>query len=403
MSQPAAQPVPQPLPIFALAFRPFFLGAALFSLLAIGWWSWWWLNPSSWMPYGGLLWWHGHEMVFGFTCAVIAGFLLTAVQNWTGVPGLKGRPLMALFGLWLLGRLSISLPLNLPTEMIAAIDSSFLFAVALCMAYPVILAKRWRNLMFVPLLLILAGLNITSHLSLVDSPAMALHAIKTGVFLICLIVAIIGGRVMPMFTTNGLAAAGIRITKPEAIRPLELTSLLSLLLVVCAYSYGFEQLNPTLLLSLLVLASVSNTLRFLRWQFWRCLSVPLLWSLHLAFAFLPIGLLALTLQQLGLLTNPSALLHGFTVGVIGSVILAMIARVSLGHTGRALQPPKLMSLAFACILCAALLRFLLPNLWPQYTNLGVALAGAGWVVAYGIFCLCYAGPLCRPRPDGKAG
>jgi len=410
---PVIDSTPAITPAFRLAFRPFFLGAALFSILAIGWWSWWWLSPSSWMPYGGVLWWHAHEMLFGFACAVIAGFLLTAVQNWTGIPGLKGRALMALFGLWLLGRLSISAPIEIAPFIIATIDSSFLITVACCMAYPVIAAKRWRNLMFVPLLLSLAGLNITSHLSIQRDPELALRAVQTSIFLICLIVAIIAGRVVPMFTTNGLASAGITIAKPEPNRSLEVVSLLSLLLVVLAHLYGFEQLSPPLLLGLLALATASNTLRFVRWQFWRCLSVPLLWSLHLAYAFLPIGLGALFLQQLGLqrlglqplklLSNPSAVLHCFTVGVIGSVILTMIARVSLGHTGQPLKPHRLMSAAFVCILFAALLRFIIPSLWPSQAHIGIGLAGAGWVLAYGIFCYCYSGLLTTARADGKPG
>lgn len=393
----------QPAPILRLAFRPFFLFGTLFSVLAIGWWSWWWLNPTAWVPYGGVIWWHGHEMIFGFAAAIVVGFLLTAVQNWTGVPGLRGLPLALLFGLWLAGRLLISFGDTLPTEIIAAVDSSFLLAAAMAMAYPVIVAKRWRNLMFVPILLVLSGLNITSHLAISDDPLLAMKALQTAVLLISLIVAIIGGRVMPMFTTNGLMAAGIKITKPEPKRWLELCSLLSLLLVVISSLTGFDQLPNGFTVSLLAFASIANTVRFLRWGFWRTWPVPLLWSLHLAYMFLPLGLIALLLLEVGLLNNTSAALHCFTVGTIGGMILSMVSRVSLGHTGRPLQPPKPMSLAFSLLLLGAVIRVIIPGWAPAYSNVGIGLAGIFWVLAFGIFCGCYSRLLLTARADGKPG
>jgi uncharacterized protein involved in response to NO len=402
--QPATQKNEEnrhPIPILGLAFRPFFLAAALFSLLAIGWWSWWWLMPSAWAPYGGPIWWHAHEMIFGFSAAVVVGFLLTAVQNWTGIPGIRGWPLALLFGLWLLGRVSIAFDLGLSAPLITAIDCSFLIVAALLMGRSVILAKRWRNLMFVPILLGLAGLNAMSHSQLNS------QLLVSAVLLISLIVSIIGGRVIPMFTANGLARAGIHTTKAESLPWLEALSLLSLLLVVIASLVGFSELPKGASAGLLGLAALAHTLRFCRWGFWRCGSVPLLWSLHLAYAFLPLGLWLLCLQQMGQqagwVNGGSAPLHALTVGTIGGVILAMMTRVSLGHTGQPLEARKVMSLAFTAILIAASLRALLPLLLPDHTQLAIALAGGAWLLAYGLFVVCYAPLLFTPRADGKPG
>ncbi|RLA02673.1 MAG: NnrS family protein, partial [Gammaproteobacteria bacterium] len=149
--------------ILRLAFRPLFLGGTLFSIFAIGWWIYFWLDPFSWQPHGGPIWWHGHEMIFGFGVAIVTGFLLTAVQSWTGVIGLRGKPLAALALTWLAGRILVAFKLGLAGWVIAAIDVSFLMGAAVAMAYPIIKVKQWQNLMFIPILTLLAITNATSH------------------------------------------------------------------------------------------------------------------------------------------------------------------------------------------------------------------------------------------------
>lgn len=386
-------------PFLRLAFRPFFLCGTLFSLLAIAWWSWYWLNPSSWMPYGGPIWWHGHEMIFGFAAAIVVGFLLTAVQTWTGVVGLRGTPLAILLTFWLAGRLVLFFGANLPLQLPVLIDSLFLFSAALAMAYPVLRVRQWRNLMFVPILFALGLLNLMSHWGVLsEQPLLATKALHGGVMLITLVVAIIGGRVMPMFTANGTGTA-----KVAPIKWLELSSLFSLLAVAALAFSGYDLLPQGALVGLLAFSAVANGWRFGRWGFWRCWRLPLLWSLHFSFAFIPLGLIALALHHAGLLASGSAALHCFAVGAIGGMILAMISRVSLGHTGRLLEPPALMSAAFALILLSALVRVVLPALVPTYMNWGIALAGFSWVAAYGIFLVCYTPFLLAPRLDGRPG
>jgi uncharacterized protein involved in response to NO len=386
-------------PFLRLAFRPFFLCGALFSILAIAWWCWFWLHPSAWNPYGGPIWWHGHEMIFGFAAAIVVGFLLTAVQTWTGVIGLRGAPLSALLGLWLAGRLVLAFGSSLPSGLTVGIDSLFLLSAAIAMAYPVLKVKQWRNIVFVPILLGLAFLNLMSHWGVLsEQPLIATKALHGAILLITLVVGIIGGRVMPMFTANGTGTQ-----KVLPIKWLELSSLFSLLAIAVLAFVGYDLLPPAVLITVLVFAAVANSWRFLRWGFWRCWRHPLLWSLHLSYAFIPLGLVALALHHAGLLASGSAALHCFAVGAIGGMILAMISRVSLGHTGRSLEPPAFMSLAFALILVAALVRVVLPVFLPGLMSWAIGLAGGAWVLAYGIFLICYAPMLLAPRLDGRPG
>ncbi len=166
---------------------------------------------------------------------------------------------------------------------------------------------------------------------------------------------------------------------------------------------GFARLPSVLLVSVAGIAAIANGWRFLRWGFQYSAQVPLLWSLHLAYAFIPLGFLLLALYGVGLLDNISAALHSFTVGSIGGMILAMISRVTLGHTGRQLQPPRLMSLAYLLIITAAVVRVLLPAGWPALASWGIGLAGVAWLLAYGIYVFYYGPMLVKPRVDGSPG
>ena len=393
MTQTPSQPV-----WLALAFRPLFLFAGLFSVAAMLWWCWFWAKPFAWQAYGGPLWWHGHEMIFGFAVAVVAGFLLTAVQTWTGVRAINGWPLAALISLWLAGRLLLAFGSSLPPGLIAFVDCCFLLAAALALAHPVLVAKQWRNLIFVPLLIILGLLNGYSHWAVLnDQPLYASRALQAAILLITVIMVVIGGRVIPMFTANGT-----KTPKALPIKTLEVISIASLLVIVIMLTFP-ETIPPRGQSLIYGLAFASNSWRFLRWRFWLCWRVPLLWSLQLAYAFIPLGLFALLLHSLGWWPNLSSALHCFSAGAMGSMILSMMARVSLGHTGRTLQVPTALSLAFIFILAAGLVRILLPihnPAWLQYTVMG---AGGLWIAAYTIFVVYYAPILCNPRIDGRPG
>jgi len=386
-------------PIFALAFRSLFLFGTIFSVLAISWWTYFWLNPSDWAPYGGHIWWHSHEMLFGFGIAIVTGFLLTAVRNWTGVPGITGKPLASLVLVWLAGRGVISFGKELPWWTILSVDVSYLLFAAIALAYPIIKVKQWRNLMFIPILLVLALLNGISHWSVASNqPETAMKVIHATIILFTLIIAIIGGRVMPMFTANGTGCK-----KSNPIMWLEVTSIASILTMITISLIGFNQVAPLLLFCVSVIATVANAIRFSRWGIQYTLSIPILWSLHLSYIFIPIGFTLLAFQSIGWINNLSAALHSFTVGAIGGMILAMISRVSLGHTGRALKAHKLLCIAYTLMLIATLVRIIIPIWIPSFYSLSIGIAGLLWIFAFLFFAIIYAPMLLSKRVDGRPG
>lgn len=385
--------------LWGLAFRPLFLFGCLFSLLAVAWWGYFWWLPFSWQPYGGAIWWHGHEMLFGFVAVIVVGFLLTAVQNWTGVPGLKGRPLQLLFVSWLLGRVVLVLPFSLPAVWVMLIDCAFLLFSAMAMSYPVLKVKQWRNLIFVPILFLLFTLNAISHWAVVtDQPLTATRTLHAAIMLFVLLVSIIGGRVIPFFT-----ASKMNLERLPANKWIEVFSIAPLILLVAVAVLGFERQSPWLMTGLCLPALLAHSWRLSRWGGQHCRSVPLLWSLHLSYLFIPLGLLLLMLASWGLVSSFSAALHGFTVGAIAGMILAMVSRVVLGHTGRPLQPPTLMTWAFVLIGLSALLRALLPGFVPAVSHWAIATSSVCWLLAYGLLVFYYAPMLLKARVDGRPG
>ena len=388
-------------PLLRLAFRPLFLGGTLFSIIAISWWSYFWITPFNWTPHGGPIWWHGHEMLFGFGAAIVVGFLLTAVQSWTGVIGLRGKPLALLAITWLLGRLLLAFgtDYHLPNWFIALGDISYLLLATIAMAYPVLKVKQWRNLMFVPVLFVLTLLNASGHWAVInDQPQLATQALHGTIILFSLIISILGGRVIPAFTANTTQCA-----KQAPIKILEVTAIVSIILLILIAFIGFNNVSPHLLLLISSIAALSNGVRFSRWGFQHCKSEPLLWSLHTAYIFIPLGFIMLALHSLGLMDNTSAALHSITVGSIGGMILAMISRVTLGHTGRQLNPPRLMTFAYLCVFLATLIRVIIPAWFPNFTIWSIGLAGCLWIIAFSLYFYYYTPMLLTARVDGRPG
>jgi len=386
-------------PILRLAFRPLFLGGTLFSVIAIAWWSYFWLNPFNWLPYGGPVWWHGHEMLFGFGAAIVVGFLLTAVQSWTGVIGLRGKPLAVLALTWLFGRILLAFGSALPSWLIAAGDIAFLLFATIAMAYPVIKVKQWNNLMFVPMLFTLTLLNSISHWAVItDQPQLAMQSLHGTIMLFTLIISVLGGRVIPAFTANTMETH-----KKQPDKKLETTSIISIILLLFIAFIGFTNIPSIILLLVSSTAALANGWRFLRWGIQYSWSVPLLWSLHIAYAFIPLGYAMLALHSLGLMDNISAALHSFTVGSIGGMILAMISRVTLGHTGRPLNPHGLVTVAYVFIFIAAIIRVVVSTWVPEFTYWGIGIAGGFWVFAYSIYLYFYGPMLVSTRADGRPG
>lgn len=388
------------LPVARLAFRPFFLLAALFSVVSLLVWLGFWHGDILLRPHGGMLFWHQHEMLFGFSAAVVAGFLLTAVQNWTGLPSLSGGPLLALVGLWLAGRWLMAFPMGLPAWLLLLVDVAFLPVVALVMARLVIAAKRWRNLIFLPVLGLFAIANLAMHLGVMNGDAELIRqAAYLAVLLITLLMTVIGGRVIAMFTANRLGR-----TKPAPIPALEVLTLASTgSLVACQLLAMLGVALPGFLLALLMgVAALSNAIRLVRWGGLHSWREPLLWGLHGSYAFIPVGLALWALAALGLLRADLAV-HALTVGGMGTMMLAMMARVSLGHTGRPIRTLPGIGVALGLMLAAALLRSPVLALFPQITHWTYNLGIIFWCLAYLVFLFHYTLPLLSPRVDGKEG
>ena len=392
------------LPIFRLAFRPFFLFGSLFSIIALLLWALFLHDPALfsinpqlyWQPYGGWLWWHGHEMLFGFSTAIIIGFLLTAIQNWSGIPGLSGWPLAILFGIWLLGRLLMLFPI-IPAVMIALIDTLFIPLSAFILSRPIIAAKLWRNLMFIPLLLLLAWTNGHNHYRLIGGDALSLPNTQATILLITLIIVIMGGRVIPFFTANATSTP-----KPQAIFILEVLSIGALGLAMLFTLITAQLSADPILGALFLVAAVSNAIRVGRWQTMLTLDNPLLWSLHLSYVLIILSLGLFSAYHFGLEIPLSAPLHGLTIGGIGMMILAMISRVSLGHTGRTLQVGSLITLGYVALALSAIARVIAPLLSSHPSTLYV-ISAACWMFGYLAFVIIYWPVLTKPRADGRPG
>jgi uncharacterized protein involved in response to NO len=387
-------------PLLRLGFRPFFLSGAIFSMVAVILWLLMYKGTITLLPLGGGYWWHIHEMIFGFGCAIIAGFLLTAVQNWTGTRGAQGTTLLILFLIWLTGRIALLFPDILGNTITTIIDLSFLPAVAFVLAKPLIAIKQYRNLFFVPLLLLFSIANLEMHLAIYYPDTFTInYSAYAGVMLVTFLMSVMAGRVTPMFTANG--------TNTPKVNPLPWLDLLTngslgiaMLYLLLEPVLGFADLSFGVLL---IIAGLFQTMRWLRWKPWLTLEVPLLWSLHISIKFIAYGLIILGASYLTTEIPSNHIWHLITIGGMGGLILAMISRVSLGHTGRPLSPPKAMTLAYIFITLAALIRAIGPWISPEKTLMFIDISGTFWLLAFGIFVVTYAPMLISARKDGRPG
>lgn len=381
--------------LFALGFRPFFLFSGLFTVLSIALWV-----PTfvGWLPlnsYYGQIGWHSHEMIFGYTAAVIAGFLLTAVRNWTEMATPQGWTLAVLTLIWCLGRVLPFFPSALPAQLIALVDLIFLPALAIGIGVPLARCGERRNLLFLPLIALFWAADLLVHLAILGVvPQLAHQAILLGLDLVVLLIVIMGGRVIPFFTERALE--GARIKRWSTIEWLAIASV-----IVFAIAEFFF-VDPRVAGVVAGVAAIANGIRLGGWytqRFWR---VPLLWVLHLGYSWIVIGFLLKTGSALEVIP-PQFTFHAFSVGGIGVLTLGMMARVSLGHTARPLKVGPGMAFAFGAVNLAALTRGLLPILYPEWFLQLVIVSGVLWLVAFSIFVVVYAPILTHPRLDGRSG
>ncbi|MDO6524785.1 NnrS family protein [Motilimonas sp. 1_MG-2023] len=387
------------LPIFRLGFRPFFLFASLYAILCIPVWLWLRSHGQPDLLVVPALWWHVHELLFGFAMAIVMGFVLTAVQNWTGIRGTHSWALAGLFSLWLLPRLLFWTPT--PLIIILIIESLFILSCAIAVAKRVIKMKRWKNLFFVPLLLLALVVNALSYISINGQPILGLQLSFTSsalwqsmIWWFALLLSIMGARVIPFFTATKLG-----IDKPRSFFWLE--SAANIPFIVLFILSFIPSLNALWSPPLFVFAATFQFIRLYRWQGLKTLHEPLLWSLHLGYAFIPLSLLVLGLNLFPGFWHVS--LHLIAIGSIAGVILAMITRVTMGHTGRNIYQGPNMTWAFLAIASAALVRTFAVLLWPQWMNELLWLAGGLWCFAFAIFTLKFGPMLVQPRVDDHPG
>ena len=385
-------PSPQGWPLLRLGFRPFYLGAAAYGMLAIPLWIAVLLGKVSVNLTVSPVLWHAHEMLFGFAVAVIVGFLLTAGKAWTGLDTPRGRVLAALFGLWLAARLAAVFA---PYAVYALLDLLLLPLVAVIFIAVLLRAGGGRNLPLGAILLLLTLANAAFHgavIGLIDiEPVRALHA---GLALIVMIECVIAGRVIPAFTQSALP--GLRLKVPPWLERATLGT--------TAIALALWALAPANIFSAAALgaAALLHVLRMLRWKPLRTRSRPILWVLHLAYAWLPIGLVLLALSQLTVVGASSGI-HALAVGATGGLIIGMITRTARGHTGRPLQASTLEVAAYVLVACAAVSRVLLPLLAPQQLVVWLVAAAAAWGMAFALYLLVFSSWLVTARLDGKDG
>jgi uncharacterized protein involved in response to NO len=379
-------------PILRGGFRPFFLGGALWAVVALALWlaalAWQITVPSAF----DALAWHRHEMLFGFVGAVIAGFLLTAIPNWTGRLPIAGGPLAMLFGLWLAGRLAMLLSAELGPAIAAFVDVVFYLVLAAVAGREVIEANN-RNVPIVGLVLLFGIANGLDHLAaagiLVD-PALPW---QLAVALVTLLISLIGGRIVPSFTRNWLAKRGVTKRLPGQPGGFDLLAIGLTVLGLIAWITAPSGWLPGVLLAV---AAAAQAVRLARWKGWKAVRDPLVLILHIGYAWVPIGLALLAASQLEASLPRSAAVHALTAGAMGTMILAVMTRASLGHTGRELRAGPATSAIYLLVTAGAALRVAAPLGGVDY-RMGMEIAGLCWLGSFVLFIVIYGPILFAPR------
>lgn len=397
-TSPPRRPPPA---ILSLGFRPFFLLGAIFAVVLIALWVPWFLGliavPSAFPPAA----WHAHELLFGFVTAIIAGFLLTAVPSWTGRPPIAGLLLAGLVLVWAAGRIAIALSTHLDPATTAALSVAFPLILAIVIGREIVAARNWRNLKIVAVLLGLAAADAWFHFEIWQF-GRPKHAHLVAVALAVLLLMTIAGRIVPTFTANWLKQNRPGGRLPPAFGAYDaavmLLSGVALLGWLGLPLVDAEPWARPVVAAALLAAAVANFVRQARWLPHRTFAEPLLAILHVAFAFIGLGFL---LSGLGVLWDDydiaAAGLHAWTAGALATMMLAVMTRVSRGHTGRALTAPLGTVVIYAAMLVAAGAR-IGASLYPELTAVLLPVAGLAWVAAFAGFVFLYGRMLTSPRP-----
>ena len=378
-------------PVYSLGFRPFFLSAVLWAALAMALWIGalaglpvlpGWVDPLSW---------HAHEMVFGYLGAALAGFLLTAAPSWTKQPPVTGTALAGLFALWIAGRVALLLGGPVPWGIVAAVDLALPVVLFLVTGRMVLAARNWRNLSVLGALALLIVGNGVFHAEAVRGGGIGGLGLRLGLAAGLLMIAVVGGRIVPAFTRNWLKRDGKGPLPPDGDRVDILRN------GTCLLALGLWCMAPNATVTAVALMGMSCVLiwRLSHWGGGRTLSEPLVWVLHLAYAFLPLGGVAMALSVFGILPY-SAALHLWTVGAVGLMTIAVMTRATLGHSGGVLSAGPGTAVIYASITAAALLRPL-ADLSGGVLMLQ-SLAALCWIAGFAGFVLLYGGRHLRAVP-----
>jgi uncharacterized protein involved in response to NO len=385
--------------LFAYGFRSSFLLAGIAAMLLVPRWAFSFVTGSpigsSWPP----MLWHAHEMLFGFIASAMAGFLLTAVPSWTGEKGFAGRPLVILACLWLAARVLIASSSLWPAVLIAAVDLAFLPALGVLVAWP-LLRSRSRN---TPLLAVLGLFWLTDlvfQIALIrNHPLLALHALHVGIDIVLVLVTVIGGRIVPSFTSAALRPLGLEgaVHNRPALTGLAIAGMVAVMLSDVFWP------ESRIAGAIAGVAAFLQTARLLQWAPWRTLRQPIVWVLHLSYAWLPVGLALKAVALLSGAAFAAFWLHALTIGALATMILAVMTRASLGHTGRALIVDPLITLAYLLLTAAALMRVFGLSAFRLSYPVVIIWSALFWTVAFALFVAVYAPILWGPRADGKVG
>jgi len=376
-------------PVLRLGFRPFYLTSALLACLSVPVWAAVFLGYFDMKLELSPLLWHGHEMLFGFAAGVIAGFLLTAVKAWTGLETARGPLLGTLALVWVAARIAA---LVAPYPVFMGLDMALLPAVALVLLRVLIKSGNKRNIPLVSLLVLMSIANLVFHLSVLGAIAVpAVSALYAELGLIVMVVCVMAGRVVPMFTKNVTPGLVIQMPRSLELSVLGVTAVALALWVFAA---------PAALVAVASAAAAAlHAVRLWMWHPQVTLGRPILWVLHASYAWLPLGFALLALAQGGWV-QLSLAVHAFGVGVIGGLIIGMVTRTARGHTGRPLQAGRGEVAAYALVLAAAVLRVLVPALQPGWYAYALEAAACLWALAFAIYLFIYTPWLTRTRLDG---
>ncbi len=404
-TQREAPPQPSLEALFSYGFRPFFLAAGMFAaLLMMVWLAWIFTvfsgDSGAWLPVAGSPYaWHAHEMIFGFSAAAIAGFLLTAVPNWTGALPISGAPLVGLFLLWCAGRIAMAISGLLAPWAVAVIDLSFLPVLGAFAARQLMVKPAPRNLVFLLLLTVLVTGNVLFHLATNDLIAMDPSAVlRNGLLIVGMLIAIIGGRIIPSFTHNWLHLNSVPGPMPRRIAWLDLGSILAIAAILVARLAEAPAMVEGAIVSV---AAVLNGARLLLWRGWATRREPIVWILHAGYAWLVMALALMAAARLTTYVPDSLANHAMGTGAIGIMILAVMSRASLGHTGRPIVAPPAIVKAYRLVSLSAHLRVVGPLLLPLHPGPVFGMAGLAWIAAFVMFTAVYAPILTTPRVHAK--